>query len=446
MDFLDSNIINTAIPAIADSLKVGPVDVKIALISYLLSLATFIPISGWVADKYGAKSIFITAIGLFTLSSFWCGYADTLLELVIARGIQGVGGAFMASLGRLIIARSFARHELVHAMNQVIIVASVAVMLGPFIGGLITDYFSWPWIFWVNVPAGLFAMIVAYYALEDTAPRKTHPFDLIGFILFGTALGMFCFSLSEMSETEVQLASPLTMLGISILLFITYIFHAKRQPYPVIQTRLFRLRTFRISVLGNLCARLGYGGTPFLLPLMQQVALGFSAQLSGLLLVPMAFGIILSKSIIFPILQRLGYKKFLLLNTFCLGFALWSFQTITASSSVYMIAALTFIFGMFTASQNTAMNSLAFAEVNEEQLSAATSITSTTQVLAQSIGVALSAILLRIFSFYSTDHALLTVSVFHETFFSIGILTFLGTFVFISLQPKDGEQMLKRKR
>ncbi|CEG56363.1 MFS transporter [Legionella fallonii] len=438
MDVLDTNIINTAIPTMARDFSVNPVDLKIALISYLLSLALFIPISGWTADKYGIKRIYISAIALFTLSSFGCGYAHTLSDLIIARSFQGIGGAFMISLGRLIVARTFERHQLVEAMNTVIIVVSLAVMIGPFVGGVITEHLSWPWIFWINIPAGILAIILAVYGLKDTAPKRARPFDALGFILFGGSLALLCFSLSQLSESGVNIHSIVLMLLISLFMFISYFIHAKNYPHPVINTKLFRFRTFRVSVFGNLCARLGFGGMPFLLPLLQQIGLGFSAQLSGFLLTPIAFGIICSKLITFRILRQLGYKRYLLINTLLMGVVLGAFQIINNDTPTYIIASLTFIFGLFTAAQFTAMNSLAFAEINDDDLSALTSITSTTQVLAQTFGVAFGAILLR---FYSS-HAVLTTTVFHHAFFTMSIITMLSAGIFIGLKADDGHEML----
>lgn len=442
MDVLDSNIINTAIPVMSQSFQVNPVDLKIALISYFLSLAIFIPISGWTADKYGTKQVFMAALSLFVVSSFWCGYASLLWELVLARFIQGIGAAFMLSLGRLIIARTFKRHELVEAMNAVIIVVAMAVMLGPFVGGVIVEYLSWPWIFWVNIPFGLFAMILAYYGIKDTTPKKPRRFDLWGFILFSSGLVTLCFALSRLSEAHVNLHATLLMVVIALLLLIIYVFYAKRKVHPVIKIELFSIRSFRVSVFGNLFARLGFGGLPFLLPLMQQISLGFSAQLSGLLLVPIAFGIIIAKLITIRILRRVGYRNFLISNTFIVGLVLWLFQIITVHTSVYIIATLTFIFGIFIAAQYTAMNSLAFADLGEDELSASTSITSTVQVLAQSFGVAIAALLLRFYSAHTESPLVLTIPVFHHTFFTMGILTFFSTLIFIHLKPNDGKQML----
>jgi EmrB/QacA subfamily drug resistance transporter len=442
MDVLDSNIINTSIPMMAQSLNVNPIDLKIALISYLLSLAVFIPISGWAADKYGTKRIFIAAFGVFTLSSFFCGYARTLTELVIARSIQGMGGAFMISLGRLIVARTFKRHELVTAMNTVIIVVAVAVMIGPFIGGFITQHWSWPWIFWVNLPIGILAMLLAFYSLKDTQPKKVRPLDFLGFILFGGSLALLCFSLSELSESNLDLNVILLWLVISVFMMIFYFIHSKPRVHRIMKVELFRIRTFRISVLGNLCARLGFGGMPFLLPLLLQLGLNYSAQLSGLLLMPMAFGIVFSKLLSLTILRGVGYRRYLIINTLLVAIILWTFQIINMHTSIYAIAFLTFIFGIALSAQMTAMNSLAFADINEDDLSASTSITSTVQVLAQSLGVAVGAILLRFFLSLSTQPLALSPAIFHQTFLAMGFLTIFSCIIFIHLQPNDGKQML----
>ncbi|HLB56206.1 MAG TPA: MFS transporter [Coxiellaceae bacterium] len=444
MDVIDSNVINTAVPAMAHTFSVNPIDIKVALISYLLSLAVFIPMSGWTADKYGVKNIFIGAIALFTITSFFCGYARTLPILVIARFIQGIGGAFMISLGRLVIARTFKRHELVAAMNTVIIVVSVGVMVGPFVGGVIVDYLSWPWIFWVNLPIGVFLIILAAYKLKETTPKNPRPFDFLGFLLFGGSLSLLCYSLSEMSESHVDFDAVMMRFFTAFLMLIAYCFYALRKKFPVIKITLFRIRTFRVSVFGNLCARFGFGGIPFLLPLLQQVALGFSPQLSGLLLMPIAFGIMFSKVMAIKILRALGYKKYLIINTFFVGFSLLLFQLINAQTPIYTIACMTFIFGVFISAQYTAMNSLALADVEDADLSASTSITSTTQILAQSLGVAVGAIFLRIYSFQLNKKLLLTPLVFHYTFLSLAVLTFLSSLMFLHLKTGDGKRMLMK--
>ncbi len=442
MDVLDSNVINTAIPSMSRSLHVNPIDLKIALISYLLSLAVFIPTSGWTADKYGTKHAFIAAMGLFTVSSFWCGYSSTLTELVIARCFQGMGGAFMLSLGRLIIARTFKQQALVEAMNSVIIVVSVAVMLGPYIGGVITDHLSWPWIFWINIPVGICAMILAGYGLKDGSQRHVRPFDKIGFILFGGGLAIFCFALSQLSDTRANLRAELMAALLGVMMIVAYFIYAAKVQHPIINTALFRIRTFKISVIGNLCSRFGFGGVPFLLPLLLQIGFGYSAELSGLLLVPIAVGIITAKLIALRLMRRLGYKYFLIANTTFVALSLWTFQFIGIHTPLHLIACMTYIFGLGTAMQFTALNSLAYADLHEDELSSATSITSTIQQLAQSFGVAVAAILLRLFSLHLLTPLKLTPDIFHHAFFTLGVMTLMAGALFLCLRKEDGRQML----
>jgi len=446
MDALDATIINTAIPAMAHSLSVNPVDLKVALISYLLSLAIFIPISGWVADKFGTKRVFITALGLFTLSSFWCGNAHSLMELVIARSAQGLGGSLMLPLGRLIILRTFPRHEYIEAMNAVIMVVSLGIMLGPLAGGIITDHLSWQWIFWVNIPVGLLTIIMAIRWLKDEAPKKIQSLDVLGFILFGGGLATLIFSLSHLSESTADPSMTFSMLGLSIFMLITYCLHSSKKHYPIINRKLLRIRTFQVSVTSNLLSRLGFGGIPFLLPLLFQVGLGFTAQLSGLLLTPIALGILLIKfkSLSTRVLRLLGHKRLLLINTFFITLSLLSFEIINAQTSVYLIALLTFIFGFFISLQYSGMNSLAYAEIQSEDLSAAASIMSITQQLSQSLGVATSALLLRYYSPDSTQHFLLIPPVFHQTFIALALMTALSTIIFLRLKTGDGRQMLTK--
>ena len=444
MDALDTTIINTAIPAMAHSLQVSPVDLKIALISYLVSLAIFIPISGWVADKFGIKRVFISALFIFTASSAWCGYAHTLFELVVARSVQGLGGSLMLPLGRLIILRTFQRHELVDAMNHVVMIVSIGLMLGPLAGGFITDHLSWPWIFWVNIPVGFLTIITSSCWLKEVSPRKVRPFDFMGFILFGGGLALLTFSLSDLSESTANTQTVLLLITIAILMLLCYSLRSHQQRHPIVNMDLFRIRTFQVSIVGNLLARLGFGGVPFLLPLLLQIGLGYSAQLSGLLLVPIALGILMVKfkSISLKILRFAGYKRLLLFNTFLVGFALWAFRIIDQETSTYIIAGLTFLFGFLISLQYSGMNSLAYADISTDDLSAATSIVSTMQQLAQSFGVAVGALLLRYYSSTATGHVPLTPAIFHQTFFAMGFLTFLSMFIFLRLQKKDGHQML----
>lgn len=439
MEAVDTTIINTAIPVMAHSLNVNSLDLKLALISYLLSLAIFIPISGWIADKFGIKKVFITAICIFTLSSVWCGFTQNLGELICARMIQGLGGSLTMPLGRLIILRNYERHELVAKMSLVVMVASLGMMLGPFLGGVITYNFSWRWIFWVNVPVGMLAAFLSLKLLPTMPCRFVPPLDKLGFLLFGGGLALLTFSLSMLSESDTDHRYTWIMLLLAILLLFIYTRYSRHKKHPIIKVELLRSRTFCVSVISNLFSRLSFGGIPFLLPLLLQIGLGYSPQLSGLLLTPIALGVFVVKSISVPILHKLGYKKLLILNTILVSISLWSFCSINSSSSVYGISILTFIYGFLISLHYTGMNSLAYAEVTTQDMSAATSIMSTIQQLAQSFGVAVSAIVVSFFA----PHHLLSVKIFHQTFIVLSILTLLSGIVFLRMHKEDGEELLK---
>ena len=442
MEAVDSTIINTAIPAMSHSLSVEPVDLKVALISYLLSLAIFIPISGWLSDKFGVKKVFISALTIFTLSSLWCGFANNLTDLVIARFIQGMGGALGLPVGRLIIIRTFGHKNLITMMSRVITVGALGIMLGPVIGGFITNHFSWHWIFWVNIPVGALAILLAKHWLPTSPPQQVPPLDRWGFIIFGTSLAGFTFGLSALSETTANLSMALIILVISVLLLIAYGLHSRRQAHPIVKTDLLRLRTFQISILGNLLSRLGFGGVPFLIPLMLQIGFGYSAELSGLLMAPTAIGILIAKSIALRLLRMLGYKRLLIFNTLAAGLSIWVFTLITSATSIYVVGFLTFLYGFILSVQYTSMNSLGYAEISAENLSAANSIISTLQQLAQSFGVAISAVFIRLFSQVHSTNLVLTPAVFHHTFFAIGIITMASSLIFMRLKVDDGQEMI----
>jgi EmrB/QacA subfamily drug resistance transporter len=444
MEALDTTIINTAIPAMARSLQVNPINLKIALISYLLSLAIFIPISGWVGDKFGIKRIFISALAVFTLSSVWCGFAHNLLTLVVARTLQGLGGSFMLPLGRLVLMRTIPRNEFFPAMSRVVMVAALGMMLGPVLGGLITHYFSWQWIFWVNIPAGILTIFMSMRWLENTPPQAVPPLDTLGFILFGTSLAGFTFGLSAFSEPAVSEHIVMLIIATSLGLLGAYVWHSHSQQHPIVKTKLFHSRPFQISIIGNLICRLGFGGLPFLLPLLLQVSLGYSSQLSGMLLAPTALGVFMVKPLSLRVLRFLGYKRLLILNTVLVGLVMWMFMSINSGTPIYVIGCMTFIFGFLISLQYSGMNSLAYAEIAPPDLSAATSIISTAQQLSQSFGVAAAAVLIRYFTpVGTTENFSLTVGVFQHTFFTMGIVTLLSMFIFMRLHPQDGQEMIK---
>lgn len=442
METVDTTVLNTAIPAVARSMQVNPISLKLALISYLLSLAIFIPISGWLADKFGVKKIFMWAIVIFTLSSIWCGFTYSLTQLVIGRILQGVGGALTLPIGRLIVVRTYKRNELISKMTVVVMIGAMGMMLGPMIGGIITTHLSWHWIFWINAPIGLIALIMSWYFLPLMPARPVHRLDILGFVLFGSGLAALTLGLSAISEAAVSTRDSFLIIGFSIILLAWYIVHSKGKPHPIVKIDLVQKRTFRVSVFGNLFARLGFGGVPFLVPLLLQIPMEYSPQSSGFLLAPVALGVLLSKPLVLSILRVLGYKYLLIVNTTLVSFSLVSFTFVTQHSSIYFIGCLTFIYGFLMALQYTAINSLAYANIEQEDVSAATSIMSTVQQVAQSFGVAIAALIVSLYSGNYTGHGSLTVTNFHYTFVTLGLVTLLSIVLFFQMKPEDGQELI----
>src|SRR5580693_6939410 len=327
MESLDTTILNTAVTAISSALGVAPLSMKAVLASYTLSLAVFIPISGWMADRFGTRRVFASAIGLFTLGSFLCGISSNIHLLVACRILQGCGGAMMVPVGRLTIVRTFAKSEFVRAMSFVAIPGLIGPMLGPIAGGLIVGYLHWRVIFFVNLPIGLAGLILVYLHLPDYR-EKSNPLDFVGLILFGSGIALLSYVLEIFGEHTLSVREILGLLSISILLLAAYGIHAAKTPFPLLALRLFRIRTFRAAVSGSFFTRLGIGGIPFVLPLLYQVGLGLTPIQSGLLMMPQAIAAISLKMAMPGILARLGYRGVLVSNTMILGLLILLFATI----------------------------------------------------------------------------------------------------------------------
>ncbi len=439
MESVDTTIINTSIPIMAKSLNTDPLNLKLALISYLLSLAIFIPISGWVADRFGTKKVFMIAVGIFTLSSIACGFSANINQLIVFRMLQGMGSSISLPIGRLIILRSFKRHEIVSNMGFVIMIASLGSMLGPFIGGMISSYFCWRWIFWVNAPFGALTIILAWLYLPRFPKVTVHALDKLGFILFGLGLSTLTFGLSSLSDNFFSTTSSVLALVLAGLLLLTYALHSKNLKNPIVRLDLFEIKTFKISMLNNTLFRIIIGGIPFMMPLMLQINLGLTPQISGLLLAPIAIGVLVMKSIDTRVLKYFGYKKILRTNCVTIALSLWSFTTIENDSSLIYIALLTFIFGFVISLQYASLNSLAYANIQEENLSSASSMMSTTQQVGLSFGVAFAAILLR----FLPNHDLISLEVFHAAFLICGSLSFSMLFSFKTMSKEDGMEMIQ---
>ena len=348
MESLDTTILNTAVPAISAALHVAPLSMKAVLASYTLSLAVFIPISGWVADRFGTRRVFATAIGLFTLGSFLCGISSNIDALVACRVLQGMGGSMMVPVGRMTLVRTFAKSGLLRAMSFVSIPALIAPMLGPIAGGLIVGYLHWRFIFFVNIPIGLAGLVLVYLYLPDFREEVTHPLDVVGLILFGSGIALLSYVLEVFGEHTLGVREITGLLVVSLTLLAGYWVHAKTLQFPLLQLNLFRIRTFRAAVGGGLFTRLGIGGVPFLLPLLYQVGLGFTPIQSGLLLMPQALAAISVNWVILRLLARFGYRGVLVTNTIIIGLLLLLFATIGVHTPIWVIVVLAFFYGAYS--------------------------------------------------------------------------------------------------
>src|SRR5271155_1423770 len=445
MESLDTTILNTAAPAMAEALKVVPLSIKAVLSSYTLSLAVFIPISGWMADRFGTRRVFASSIGIFTLGSFLCGISSNIHVLVACRLLQGLGGSMMVPVGRLTIVRTFAKSELVRAMSFVAIPALIGPMLGPIAGGLIVGYLHWRLIFFVNIPIGLAGLYLVYRHLPDYR-EHTNPLDVAGLILFGSGVALLSYVLEVFGEHTLNLLEILGLLGVSIVLLAGYGFHATRTAYPMLRLTLFRIRTFRAAVTGSFVTRLGIGGIPFLFPLLYQVGLGFTPIQSGLLMIPQAIAAMSLKPAMPRILARFGYRAVLVSNTLLMGLLILVFATIGKGTPIWLIVVEVFSYGFFTSLQYTSMNTLVYAEVSSAEESAASSIASTMQQMSMSFGVATASLVTAFFlpNRYLSDPPQFIHGI-HRAFYVLGGMTVLSTLVFAGLKKGDGDTVSQGK-
>jgi EmrB/QacA subfamily drug resistance transporter len=445
MESLDTTILNTAVPIVAKAIGTTPLGMKAVLASYTLSLAVFIPISGWMADRFGTRRVFASAIGIFTFGSLLCGLMSNIHLLVACRVLQGCGGAMMVPVGRLTLVRSFPKSQLIRAMSFVAIPALVAPMLGPAAGGFIVAYFHWRAIFFLNVPVGIAGLVLVWMKLPDYRER-TRPLDIVGLILFGAGLALLSYVLEVFGEHALSAAEILGLLFVSIALLFGYGVHAERTRWPLLRLGLFRIRSFAAAVGGGFFTRLGIGGVPFLLPLLYQVGLGFSPVQSGLLIMPQAAAAMSTKIVIRQILQRFGYRTVLIGNTLLMSVFLMLFAAIGTGTPVWLIVVQAFCYGALTSTQYTCMNTLAYADVSPAKASAASSIASTSQQLSISFGVAIAGLATMFFvppaarsSPVDMIHGL------HHAFLALGLFTMVSTVVFSRLRREDGADETRQK-
>jgi EmrB/QacA subfamily drug resistance transporter len=442
MEQLDSTIVNTAVPTMAASLHVTPLSLKAVVTSYILSLAVCIPVSGWIADRFGTRRVFATAVAIFTFSSILCGISINPPMLVAARILQGIGAAMMMPVGRLTIVRTFPKSELLRAMNFVIIPALIGPLLGPTVGGVIVHWLSWREIFFVNVPVGLAALILIQRHMPDYHGDAPRPLDVIGLILFGSGTALLSWLLEIFGEHQLDITSTAIMFGISVCLLLGYGWHAAQTEFPLLRLALFRVRTFRVSVVGGFVTRLGVGGLPFMLPLLYQLGLGMPAWQSGLMMMPSAAAAMGMKFLSMRLLARFGYRQVLIVNTVMIGVTIGMFSLVNPGTPIIMIVLLSLTMGFFNSLQFSSMNSMAYADIETADSSMASTIASSLQQMSMSFGLACGTLIAAWYlgNLPQSDRIAVTGAL-HYAFLTLGGLTILSSLSFWTLRAQDGESV-----
>jgi EmrB/QacA subfamily drug resistance transporter len=445
MHQFDGAVIATALPAMASSLHEDPVRLNLAITCYLLSLAVFVPISGWMADKFGAKRVFICAIVVFTASSVLCGLVGSLPALVVARTLQGIGGAMMTPVGRVIVIKSVPRLHLVQAMNYITIPAVLGPLLGPSVGGFIVTYLSWPWIFFLNLPIGIIGIILVRAYIPDIREDNVAPLDLRGFLLLAPALAGLVFGFAALGRGMLSGPAIVAALGLGIACGALYLLHARRKADPIIDLELLRVRTFAASIWGGGLFFLGTVSSVFLLALLLQLGFGLSAFQAGMMLLASALGSTLMRFTFGPLLRFFGFRRLMIGNAFVTGAFLIGCGLFKPTTPYLLILIALFIGGYSRSVQFTAVQSLVYAELPPTKTSSATSFAAMAQQLAQSFGVGLVAMAVHL-SLVWHERTVLAPADIAVGYYAIGAASLCSAAIFWLLPAHAGAELSGRER
>ncbi len=440
MENTDATVIATSLPAIAADLGEDPVTLKLAFTTYLLALTVFIPVSGWSADRFGARNVFRAAIAIFTLGSIACGLATSLEGLIAARALQGMGGAMMVPVGRLIILRTVAKSEMVSALALLTIPALAGPVLGPPIGGFITTYFHWRWIFWINVPVGLLGMALATLYMPDIREEGVPPLDAAGFFLSGLGLSALVFGATVLGRDVLPPYGAPLLIAAGLGLTTLYVLHARRSAHAILDLNLLKVATFRNAVTGGSLFRIGIGAIPFLLPLMLQLGFKLTPFQSGSLTCAAAVGALAMKFSAARILKRFGFRSVLLFNSVVSAVMLGVQGLFTPETPHLLILAVLLAGGFFRSLQFTSLNALAYSDVAPRRMGQATSFYSVAQQLSLAMGVVCAAAVLE-FAQYLRGDLTLTVTDFAYAFFAVAFISALSLVSHLKLAPDAGSEV-----
>jgi EmrB/QacA subfamily drug resistance transporter len=439
MEQLDSTVIATSLPAIAADIGSDPIALKLALTSYFVALAIFIPISGWMADRFGARNIFRLAILVFVFGSIACAFSNSLPAFVVSRFFQGMGASMMTPVGRLLLVRSTPRNELVSAMAWLSIPALIGPICGPPLGGFLTTFLSWHWIFWINVPVGLAGILLAGRFLPATDARNPRPIDVVGFCLAALAFSGTVFGLSVISLPALPIVYGYLTIAVGIVAFLFYLLHARRTPFPLLDPKTFNYPLFRAAASGGNVFRLGIGAMPFLMPLMLQLGFGYSPFESGMITFVSAIGAIISKFFAERVYTLFGFRRVLSFGvlTSAIFFAINGF--FSPETPVWIIMGALLIGGVIRSLTFTGVNALAYGDVEEADMSQATSINAVIQRLAQAFGIAIAGAILEIAA--HTHGGPVRIADFHISFWIVAMISGLALIPFLRLAPDAGAQV-----
>jgi len=443
MENMDSTVIATSLPAIAAALGTNPLTLKLAVTAYLLSLAVFIPISGWTADRFGARAVFRAAIGVFVLGSIGCALSESLTQFVIARIVQGMGGAMMTPVGRLVLVRTIDRRELINAMAWVSIPAMIGPMLGPPLGGFITTYASWHWIFLINVPMGLAGIWLVTRYIPDVRAEVPEKFDLVGMLLSGIAVAGLTFGFSVAGFDLVPWSVVIGLIAGGAVALMLYLAHARRVTTPVLDFSLLKFPTFRASFFGGFLFRIGVGAIPFLLPMLLQVGFHLTPFQSGLITFSATVGAIGMKAGAATMLKRFGFRTVLVSNAILSAIFIAACAAFPYAMPYWLMIAILIAGGFFRSLQFTAVNAIAYAEIPPERMSRATSLSAVGQQVSLSTGVAIGALTVELMARSNSGGAIGSMD-FPAAFMAVGLIAGASALVFWRLPKDAGADMADR--
>ena len=443
MENMDSTVIATSLPAIAADIGTSPLTLKLAVTSYLLSLAVFIPVSGWTADRFGARTVFRTAIAVFMVGSIGCALSDSLYQFVVARIVQGMGGAMMTPVARLILVRSIDRRELVNAMVWVTLPALVGPLIGPALGGFITTFISWHWIFLINIPIGLAGIVLATIFIEDVRPQTPDPFDPLGAVLAGLGISGLAFGGSLLGLNLLPTSAVLAFIMLGAGAAYAYVLHARRTPAPVLDLSLLAIPTMRAAVLGGFIYRSGIGAMPFLLPLLLQLGFNLTAFESGMITLSSVVGAMGMKTVIPIILRRHGFRRVLVVNALVSAVMVATCATFTPGISFAWIVAVLIVGGFFRSLEFTSLNTIAYADVDNRRMSRATSLVAVAQQVSISVGVAIGALAVDL-TLRARTRDTITATDFQPAFLAIAAIAGSASLVFARLPADAGAELARR--